>query len=236
MKTESKSLHEFRRSYEQACLDETEVNANPVKQFSSWFSEAESVGVLEPNAMILATVDAQGHANSRTVLLKYFDEHGFVFFTNYGSDKAREIELNPHVSLQFVWLELERQVKIRGCVEKISLAESMNYFYSRPKGSQIGAWVSHQSEVISSKEVLLNSFEKFKQQFQAGEVTFPKFWGGLRVKPSYFEFWQGGKDRLHDRIVYESSSHQSLEDAEPNVTHSNVSADAADWQVYRRAP
>jgi len=196
------SLHDMRRSYERSALDESTVAANPFKQFEAWFSEAQQFKLSEPNAMVVATVDEQGWPNTRTVLLKKYDENGFVFFTNYGSQKAKEIDNNPNVSLQFLWLDLERQVKIRGRAEKISTKESMDYFFSRPKGSQMGAWVSEQSTVVSSRSVLMNQFAKLKQQFHDKEIEFPKFWGGYRVVPEYFEFWQGGKDRIHDRIVY----------------------------------
>ncbi len=202
-------LHDMRQSYERESLDETSVSTSPFEQFHLWFDEALSLNVSEPNAMIVATVDEQGCPNTRTVLLKKYDEQGFVFFTNYGSQKAQEIDNNPNVSLQFLWLDLERQVKIRGKATKISTKESMDYFFSRPKGSQLGAWVSEQSKVVSSRSVLMNQFAKLKAQFKEGDIEFPKFWGGYRVEPEYFEFWQGGKDRIHDRIIYHYDAAES---------------------------
>ena len=200
-----KHLYDARKSYKKAYLNEDTVANNPFAQFKQWYEEAEKSGLEEPNAMVIATVDEQGRPNTRTVLLKSFDEKGFVFFTNYKSQKSKEIEQNPHVSIQFLWLGLERQVKIRGTAKKIPLKESMNYFFSRPKGSQLGAWVSHQSQVISSKALLVNEYKKMKQKFVNGEIPFPDFWGGYRVEADYFEFWQGGDDRLHDRLVFDRS-------------------------------
>ncbi len=196
-------LAELRQRYLKGGLDEDNSAENPFKQFEIWFKQAQEADLLEPNAMSLATVDTQGQPSLRTVLLKQFDTEGFVFFTNYQSEKSKQIAQNPNVALLFPWLALERQVKVLGKAEKISLAQSMKYFASRPKGSQIGAWVSQQSEVVSSKQVLLSQFEKMKQKFQSGEVPFPDFWGGYRVVPHQIEFWQGGDNRLHDRICYE---------------------------------
>lgn len=196
-------LAELRQRYLKGGLDEDNSAENPFKQFETWFKQAQEADLLEPNAMSLATVDTQGQPSLRTVLLKQFDTEGFVFFTNYQSEKSKQIAQNPNVALLFPWLALERQVKVLGKAEKISLAQSMKYFASRPKGSQIGAWVSQQSQVVSSKQVLLSQFEKMKQKFQSGEVPFPDFWGGYRVVPHQIEFWQGGDNRLHDRICYE---------------------------------
>jgi len=196
-------LAELRQRYLKGGLDEDNTAENPFKQFEIWFKQAQEADLLEPNAMSLSTVDAQGQPSLRTVLLKQFDTDGFVFFTNYQSEKSKQIMQNPRVALLFPWLALERQVKVLGKAEKISLAQSMKYFASRPKGSQIGAWVSQQSQVVSSKQVLLSQFEKMKQKFQSGEVPFPDFWGGYRVVPHQIEFWQGGDNRLHDRICYD---------------------------------
>ena len=196
------NLQELRRSYLKGGLNEDEVDSSPFKQFANWFEQAQQADLIEPNAMIVATVDAEGQPSTRTVLLKYFDEQGFVFFTNYTSQKAQDMAQNPKVALQFLWLDLERQIKILGTAEKISTAESMRYFLSRPKGSQIGAWVSRQSEIVSSKDLLKMQYEKLKQKFSQGEVPFPDFWGGYRIRPTKIEFWQGGENRLHDRIVY----------------------------------
>lgn len=222
-----KALHDMRRSYERASLDEESVDKSPFKQFQSWFEEAQEFKLTEPNAMVIATVDEFGCPNTRTVLLKKFDENGFVFFTNYGSQKAQEIENNPNVSLQFLWLDLERQVKVRGKAAKISTKESMDYFFSRPKGSQLGAWVSEQSKVVSSRSVLMNQFAKLKAQFKEGDIEFPKFWGGYRVEPEYFEFWQGGKDRIHDRITYKRNTGQVTTEQDDNESN---------WQIKRLAP
>jgi pyridoxamine 5'-phosphate oxidase len=198
-------LADMRLSYQKGGLSKASVEAHPVGQFSKWFEEAEKADLTEPNAMVLATVSPELQAVTRTVLLKYFDESGFVFFTNYTSEKAKHIENNPNVSLQFLWLDLERQVRIEGKAEKISTAESIKYFSRRPKGSQIGAWVSHQSEIISSKSLLKAQYEKLVDKFKHGDVPFPDFWGGYRVVPSKIEFWQGGENRLHDRIIYEKT-------------------------------
>jgi len=196
-------LAESRQRYLKGGLDEDNTAENPFKQFEIWFKQAQEADLLELNAMSLSTVDAQGQPSLRTVLLKQFDTDGFVFFTNYQSEKSKQIMRNPRVALLFPWLALERQVKVLGKAEKISLAQSMKYFASRPKGSQIGAWVSQQSQVVSSKQVLLSQFEKMKQKFQSGEVPFQDFWGGYRVVPHQIEFWQGGDNRLHDRICYD---------------------------------
>jgi len=160
------------------------------------------MGLHEPNAMTLATVDEFGMPYQRTVLLKYFDGGGFVFFTNYASRKAKQMELNPKVSLLFPWITLERQVIIQGSIEKISTAESLKYFASRPRESQIGAWVSNQSEVVTSRKFLLQKLAEIREKFAHGEVPLPSFWGGYRVVPQMMEFWQGGPARLHDRFLY----------------------------------
>ncbi|MBD3824369.1 MAG: pyridoxamine 5'-phosphate oxidase [Epsilonproteobacteria bacterium] len=195
-------LTSLRQQYGSYSLRKRELDPNPLKQFELWFNQAMEAELIEPNAMTLATVNPQGRPSIRTVLLKIFDERGFVFFSNYKSKKAYDIEHNPNASLHFAWLGLERQVKIQGKVEKISHAESLKYFLSRPKGSQIGAWVSHQSEVISTRSILESKFQELKAKFAQGEVPFPSFWGGYRLVPDVIEFWQGGKDRLHDRFEY----------------------------------
>ncbi len=192
-----------RRSYERGALDLDDLDPDPIAQFRAWFQHASACGeVIEPNAMTLSTVDADGQPSSRTVLLKAFDERGLVFFTNYESRKAREIAANPRVALLFPWLALERQVKIQGTAEKISRAETVKYFLSRPVGHRLGAWVSNQSSVVSSKALLLNKLEEMKRKFADGEIPCPDFWGGYRVVPTRFEFWQGGRDRVHDRFEY----------------------------------
>ncbi|MGM0520027.1 MAG: pyridoxamine 5'-phosphate oxidase [Campylobacterota bacterium] len=195
-------LKRMRQEYMTKGLQKYDLDTSPFKQFEKWFSEAIDVNLCEPNAMTLATVGNDLMPSLRTVLLKTFDEEGFVFFSNYKSKKAKQIEENGNAAVHFAWLQLERQVKIEGTIEKISKTDSMKYFLSRPKGSQIGAWVSHQSEVISSRSLLEAKFDEIKRKFVKGEVPFPSFWGGYIVKPKVIEFWQGGKDRLHDRFEY----------------------------------
>ena len=195
-------LTALRENYTRNGLTRDDLKTDPFKQFEKWFQEATEAELPEPNAMSLATASATGEPSIRTVLLKYFAEDGFVFFTNYESKKAQQIEENPHVALLFLWLPLERQVKIQGTATKIPTAESLNYFTSRPRGSQLGAWCSAQSSVISSRKLLEMKFEELKYKFQHGEIPLPSFWGGYRVKPKRFEFWQGRPNRLHDRFSY----------------------------------
>jgi len=178
------------------------MNNDPFEQFELWFKEAQEANIIEPNAMSIATASSEGEITIRTVFLKYFDTNGFVFFTNYESKKAQQIAENPNVALLFPWLKLERQVKIMGTAEKISAAESFKYFATRPRGSQIGAWSSKQSSIISSRSVLLNKFEEIKQKYKDGKIPLPSFWGGFRVIPKKIEFWQGKTNRLHDRFLY----------------------------------
>lgn len=192
----------MRREYRKKGLDEKDLNPDPMVQFELWFQQALDAKLTEPNAFALATVGNNKIPSVRTVLMKIFDKNGFVFFSNYKSKKAVDIEENPYAGMLFPWLELDRQVKIEGSIEKISTKESLKYFLSRPKGSQIGAWVSHQSEVISSRSLLEAKFNEIKNKFVKGEIPFPDFWGGYIVKPFKIEFWQGGENRLHDRFVY----------------------------------
>jgi len=196
------TIADLRREYTQGGLDADSACANPFEQFRQWFDQALKAELVEPNAMTLSTVDAEGIPNARTVLLKAYDERGFVFFTNYESTKAKELDANPGATLLFPWLPLERQVKIRGTAERISATESLNYFLSRPKGSQLGAWVSAQSRVISSRQVLEMKLDEMKRRFSDGKIPRPDYWGGLRVRPMTFEFWQGRPNRLHDRLQY----------------------------------
>ncbi len=196
-------LADFRREYSDRGLEREDLHEDPIEQFARWFQQADALGVQEPNAMTLATVDERGMPFQRTVLLKYFDRRGFVFFTNYGSRKAKQIEANPQVSLLFPWLRLERQVVIQGRAERVSTAESLKYFTSRPRESQIGAWVSDQSSVISSRKFLMQKLSEIREKFRDGEIPLPSFWGGYRVAPEALEFWQGGAARLHDRFLYQ---------------------------------
>ena len=200
--SEEVCLSNLRRDYDREPLSEADLDPDPVKQFRAWFDEARSSGIPEPNAMTLGTSDKSGIVSCRTVLLKAYDDRGFVFFTNYGSRKAHQIAENPRASLLFPWVALARQIEIAGTVEKISSAESLAYFLSRPFGSRLGAWVSGQSSVVSSRQILLAKFDELKRRFADGEVPKPEGWGGYRVIPESLEFWQGGQDRLHDRLLY----------------------------------
>lgn len=194
-------LTSIRSEFIKGGLNRSDLNDSPFKQFELWFSQAKDAGIVEPSAMSLATADEAGFG-IRTVLLKYFDESGFVFFTNYNSKKSKQISSNPNVAILFPWLALERQVKVSGTVERISTIESVKYFASRPKNSQIGAWASQQSSHLSSRQVLISQFNSMKDKFGKGEVPLPDFWGGYRVIPSTIEFWQGRENRLHDRFTY----------------------------------
>lgn len=210
-------ISSMREEYVNQGLRRKDLDDNPIKQFEKWFEQAMSAQLIEPNAMSLSTVGEDMMPSIRTVLLKFFDESGFVFFSNYESVKAKQLEENPKAAVHFAWLGLERQVKIEGVIEKISSTKSLKYFLSRPKGSQIGAWVSQQSQVISSRSVLEAKFNEIKNKFVKGEIPFPSFWGGYILKPQKIEFWQGAKHRLHDRFVY-------------TLTKENT------WQINRLAP
>jgi pyridoxamine 5'-phosphate oxidase len=209
-------LSDFRKEYSAKGLHRSDLDANPLQQFTRWFQQAIELQVHEPNAMTLATVDERGAPLQRTVLLKYFDQESFVFFTNYESRKARQIEKNPHVCLLFPWITLERQVIIQGRAEKVSTAESLKYFTSRPRESQLGAWVSQQSSVISSRKLLMQKLHEIGEKFKHGEIPLPSFWGGFRVVPETIEFWQGGPARIHDRFLYTKAEEQwSIERLSP---------------------
>ncbi len=197
-----KDVSDVRRSAEGRSLERDDLDDNAFEQFERWFGEACDTVELEPNAMALCTVNETGAPSSRTVLLKYFDETGFVFFTNYASRKSADIETNDRVSMLFFWRELGRQIRIDGTAAKIPATESLKYFMTRPRGSQIGAWVSQQSSIVTSRSLLEAKFDEIRRKFSNKEVPLPSFWGGYRVVPTAIELWQGRPDRLHDRFLY----------------------------------
>jgi pyridoxamine 5'-phosphate oxidase len=199
-------LSSLRKEYLKSGIVREDLKSNPIDQFSLWFSQAIDADIIEPSAMSLATSDES--IGIRTVLLKYFDEKGFVFFTNYESKKSKQIQKNPQAAILFPWLALERQVKIIGKVEKISKLESLKYFTSRPKDSQIGAWASEQSTRISSRSILIEQFSSMKKKFSKGQIPLPEYWGGYRIVPQSIEFWQGRANRLHDRFIYERQENE----------------------------
>lgn len=196
------SLEDTRREYQYGRLTRESLQDSPMTQFTFWMEQAIGSNLSDPTAMCLATVDAQGKPWQRTVLLKGFDEKGFMFYTNLGSRKAVDIEGNANVSLIFPWMPLDRQVIVGGRAEKLSKTEVLKYFIKRPRGSQLAAWASKQSSRLTSRQALEAQFIQMKQKYAAGEVPLPDFWGGFRVVPAEIEFWQGGESRLHDRFQY----------------------------------
>ena len=197
-------------------MRKSEIEINPIIQFSNWFKEAKEANLYQPEAMTLATVSKLGKPSARIVLLKDFDKNGFIFFTNYGSRKGTELLENPAAALVFFWPELHKQVRIEGIVKKTSTKDSIDYFKSRPRESQIGAWASKQSSKIENRQELENQFLKYSQQFENSSVDYPLFWGGFRLVPSLVEFWQGRENRLNDRLLYSKTKNQ--------------------WEITRRSP
>ena len=197
-------------------LNETSVDKNPFIQFTKWYESILDSNLNEPTAMMLSTADVNGNPSARIVLLKEIDDSGFVFYTNYRSRKGKDLKGNPKAALTFFWDELRRQIRIEGSIKKISRETSKEYFSSRPRESQIGAWVSAQSSVIPNREILENKFDELDEKFGNEEIPLPDFWGGYRLIPSYFEFWQGRENRLHDRICYKKENDE--------------------WKIFRIAP
>jgi len=210
------SLEDNRREYDYGKLSRESLADDPFAQFTLWMNQAVEAQIQDPTAMSVATVSPEGKPWQRMVLLKGFDEQGFVFYTNLGSRKAKEIEANAQVSLHFPWLQLDRQVIVGGRAERLSAVEVMKYFISRPKESQLAAWASKQSSRISTRQVLETQFVQIKEKFAKGDIPLPDFWGGFRVVPEEIEFWQGGESRLHDRFSY--------------------NRDGDDWQIDRLSP
>ncbi|WP_445776260.1 pyridoxamine 5'-phosphate oxidase [Shewanella sp.] len=209
-------LSDIRREYTQGGLRRADLPTNPMDLFEKWMQQAKDAQLTDPTAMCVATVDATGQPFQRIVLLKRFDDNGFVFFTNLESRKASQIALNSKISLLFPWHPLERQVAVIGQAESLSMIDVAKYFMSRPKDSQIAAWVSKQSSKITARQALETKFAEMKAKYAQGEVPLPKFWGGYLVRPNSIEFWQGGEHRLHDRFIYSKTD--------------------SDWQIDRLAP
>ena len=212
------SIADLRQNYTLAGLSETDLNDDPIEQFNSWFQQALDADLLEPNAMTLATATSDGKPTARVVLLKGVSAKGFVFYTNYESQKGQQLIANPYAALVFLWNKLERQIRIEGKVEKLTAEESAEYFHSRPKASQLGAWASDQSKVIPNREVLEKKLVELQKEYSDdATVPLPEHWGGFRVVPNRIEFWQGRPSRLHDRLVYDLQTNGS-------------------WQIKRLSP
>lgn len=224
----SNEIADIRKDYKLASLEEADVAANPIDQFTRWWNEAVASQIDEVNAMTLATANAAGVPAARIVLLKGYNPNGFIFFTNYESDKGKNLAQNPHAALVFFWKELERQIRIEGAVEKVSAEESDRYFNSRPASSRIGAWASPQSAVIENRLVIEQNVERYSSIFANDSIERPDHWGGYIVKPRSIEFWQGRSSRLHDRIRYtiEASAYNAATDTRSD----------ANWKIERLAP
>lgn len=221
-------IDHLRRNYQFASLSFEDLKANPFDQFHKWFHEAIQASVIEPNAMALATASKAKNPSCRMVLMKKFDESGLVFFTNLESRKSKEMKENPFAVALFHWKELERQVTIEGKVEEIDALETANYFLTRPKGSQLSAWVSSQGQVIPSREILENAYHALEKKYLDQPIPPPPFWGGFRIRPSRFEFWQGRPDRLHDRFHYVPSPSDRF--------HYLPSSSPSGWTIERLSP
>lgn len=221
-------IADIRKDYKLASLEEADVAANPIDQFTRWWNEAVASQIDEVNAMTLATANAAGVPAARIVLLKGYNPNGFIFFTNYESDKGKNLAQNPHAALVFFWKELERQIRIEGTVEKVSAEESDRYFNSRPASSRIGAWASPQSAVIENRMVIEQNVERYSSIFANDSIERPDHWGGYIVKPTSIEFWQGRSSRLHDRIKYtlENSAYNAATDTRTDLN----------WKIERLAP
>jgi pyridoxamine 5'-phosphate oxidase len=217
MDTMPPDLTGLRNEYAAHGLRRADLHSDPLQQFGAWFAAALAADIRDVNAMSLATATSDGKPSVRIVLLKGFDERGFAFFTNYDSEKGRQLEANPSAALVFYWVQLERQVRISGAVEKTSREDSAAYFHSRPIGSRLGAWASKQSEIVDARQVLDSRLTEMTERFEDGDIPLPPHWGGYRVKPDKMEFWQGRPNRLHDRFRYSRR------------------ADAT-WQIDRLAP